>query len=163
MAVAIFFAGTSPASAQDPGICDRTEEVQAELFRRYGWLLDVGCEGVTADHLARIPVRFDLLERTVGHRITELKAGDFAGLSIVEILSLGGNQLTTLPVGVFDGLPNLRILNLSDNSLTSLPAGVFDGLSSLEELYLADNQLTTLPAGVFDGLYSLEELYLGGN
>ena len=88
MAVAIFFAGTSPASAQDSGICDRTEEVQAELFRRYGWLLDVGCEGVTADHLARIPVRFDLLERTVGHRITELKAGDFAGLSIVEILGL---------------------------------------------------------------------------
>ena len=94
-----------------------------------------------------------------------LKAGDFAGLSGLEILnlsgySLGGHTWNQLPVGLFDGLDNLEVLDLSDTNLLNLNRGIFGGLSNLVELDLSDTLLdsTAVPVGVFDGLDSLEIL-----
>ena len=94
-----------------------------------------------------------------------LKAGDFAGLSGLEILNLSGYSLSghswnQLPVGLFDGLDNLEVLDLSDTNLQNLNRGIFGGLSNLVELDLSDTLLdsTTVPVGVFDGLDSLEIL-----
>ena len=36
--------------------------------------------------------------------ITALQAGDFDGLSSLQVLSLSGNKLSTLSDGMFDGL-----------------------------------------------------------
>ena len=95
--------------------------------------------------------------------ITALQAGDFDGLSSLQMLDLGNNQVSTLPDGVFDGLSNLQVLDLGHNFLSTLPDGVFDGLSSLQELSLGGIHLNTLPGGVFDGLSSLQVLELGDN
>ena len=94
-----------------------------------------------------------------------LKAGDFAGLSGLEILnlsgySLGGHNWNQLPVGLFDGLDSLEVLDLSDTNLLNLNRGIFGGLSDLIELDLSDTllQRNSVPVGVFDGLDSLEIL-----
>ena len=101
-----------------------------------------------------------------GKQLRTLQAGDFAGLTSLRSLNLGGNQLTTVPAGVFDDsddLPNLHTLHLNDNQLTALPDGVFDGLTSLQTLSLYGNQLTALAEDVFEDLASLQELDLRGN
>ncbi len=94
-----------------------------------------------------------------------LKAGDFAGLSGLEILnlsgySLGGHTWNQLPVGLFDGLDSLEVLDLSDTNLLNLNRGIFGGLSNLIELDLSDTLLqgNAVPVGVFDGLDSLQIL-----
>ena len=94
-----------------------------------------------------------------------LKAGDFAGLSGLEILdisgySLSGHSWNQLPVGLFDGLDSLEVLDLSDTNLLNLNRRIFGGLSTLVELDLSDTLLdsTAVPVGVFDGLDSLEIL-----
>ena len=94
-----------------------------------------------------------------------LKAGDFAGLSGLEILnlsgySLGGHTWNQLPVGLFDGLDSLEVLDLSDTNLLNLNRGIFEGLGNLIELDLSDTLLqgNDVPVGVFDGLDSLEIL-----
>ena len=119
--------------------------------------------------------------------ITELKPGDFDGLTnLTELrlsrnelsslpenifdqltnlteLSLSSNQLSALPAGLFDNLINLKRLSLGSNKLTSLSDGVFDQLTNLTVLSLNSNELTSLPAGVFDQLTNLTKLYLNSN
>ena len=143
------------------GICGRTEQVRDELLD----LIEVNegsavtCADVTDAHLAAITGELDLNNQS----ITALAAGDFDGLTALEILYLYYNALTTLPAGVFDKLTALKTLDLDFNGLTTLPDGVFDKLTALDQLFLEDNGLDTLPAGVFDGLTALTKLTLLGN
>ena len=66
-------------------------------------------------------------------------------------LSLGGNwfslqgNATELKPGDFDGLTNLTELRLDDNDLSALPESLFDQLTNLTELKLDGNQLSALP------------------
>ena len=66
-------------------------------------------------------------------------------------LSLGGNwfslqgNATELKPGDFDGLTNLTELRLDDNELSALPESLFDQLTNLTELKLDGNQLSALP------------------
>ena len=114
---------------------------------------------VTAEDLAEIE---DLL--MVGKGITELKKGDFEGLSALTHLSLQRNGLTSIPEGIFDeGLTKLEILTLTENELTSLPANIFDGLSALKTLSISNNELTELQAGIFEELTSLRALFIAFN
>ena len=138
------------------GICGRTDAVRDALM---ALVPASGCADVTAAHLAAITGTLDLS----GQNITALAAGDFAGLTALEILWLYSNALTTLPDDVFDGLTALMELDLNNNDLTELPAGVFDGLTSLEILLLSNNDLTMLPVGVFDDLTALKELDMSFN
>ena len=95
--------------------------------------------------------------------ITELKLGDFDGLSNLTTLNLMGNQLSSLPAGLFDKLHNLTTLSLISNELSSLPDDIFDNLTNLETLNLSGNELSSLPAGLFDNLTNLTFLNLLDN
>ena len=95
--------------------------------------------------------------------ITELKPGDFDGLTNLTTLRLDGNDLSSFPENIFDNLTNLTALNLADNQLSLLPAGLFDNLTDLTTLSLGGNALSSLPAGIFDQLTNLTTLTLYSN
>ena len=83
-------------------------------------------------------------------RGSNLKSGDFAGLTGLTLLSLQSNEITTLPADIFSGLSVLEELNLDNNQLSSLPTGIFAGLTSLTSLNLSNNSLpASLPASLF--------------
>ena len=137
-------------------VCDRTSAVRDAIVAAVSGVTK--CRDVTEAHLATI-TDLDLTFQ----RITELKSGDFEGLSALTVLRLDNNQLTSLPEDVFSGLSSLEWILLSNNQLTSLPEDVFSGLSSLEWILLRDNDLTSLPEGVFSGLSALTSLWLDSN
>ena len=137
------------------GICSRTRAVQLAIIDLVSEVND--CALVTAMHLRGIQ------SLTIHDALTELKRGDFDGLTSLTLLSLPDNDLTELPTDVFDPLTSLETLYLADNNLTELIGRSFKELSSLKALYLSNNDITELPAGVFDPLTSLETLYLNGN
>ena len=153
----VSLSGVAHAESADPepttvNICDRTEQVRDEIRG------SVPCDDVTDAQLSAI------VELRLGSRgITELTAGDFAGLPGLRRLNLGYNYLTALPGGVFDGLTELQELDLDGNYLRTLPDGVFDDLTNLQELDLGANSLTTVPDDAFDSLSKLKELRLGSN
>ena len=129
---------------------------------------------VTEAHLAAI-TSLDLSNAG----ITELKEGDFDGLTNLTTLNLGGNGLRSLippiiegiyltpifrkPSEIFDELTNLTTLDLSGNKLSSLPSGVFDELTNLTGLNLANNDLSSLSEDIFDELTNLTGLNLANN
>ena len=115
------------------GICGRTEEVRDALVELIPGVSD--CAAVTAADLAAITDPLNLS----GQNITELAAGDFAGLTALIELYLNNNGLTTLPEDVFAGLTSLKVLTLYYNELEKLPDGVFGQLTALNFLYLGDN------------------------
>ena len=94
---------------------------------------------------------------------TELKPGDFDGLTNLTELRLDDNELSALPESLFDQLTNLTELKLDGNQLSALPSGLFDQLTNLTELALSNNQLSALPDGLFDQLTSLTVLTLNSN
>ena len=169
----------------EEGVCDRTPRVRDEIIAQ-AKMSD--CALPTASDLAQIrelnltglaPAAARRLEPPIfeperrermpagndQHRspIRTLREADFAGLSELRFLHLGGNGLSSLPDGVFAGLSALQVLDLWGNTLSSLPDGVFDGLSELHELRLWSNGLLSLPDGVFAGLGELLVLDLWGN
>ena len=139
-------------------ICNRTRHIRiALLLHSYLRERDYDCAAVPSEALARIQTL------RVRGRLTELKPGDFDGLTGMQHLDLSGNQLPALSVAVFDGLTRLRQLDLSGNQLSALSVGDFNGLTGLQRLDLNGNRLTTLPVAVFDGLTGLRQLDLSGN
>ncbi len=95
--------------------------------------------------------------------ITELRAGDFLGLSGLEQLWLFDNELTALPAGVFSGLRELRHLHLGHNRLSDLPEGLLSDLGRLEGFWLQENELERLPSDLFTGLTRLREVWANEN
>ncbi len=89
---------------------------------------------------------------------SNLKSGDFAGLTGLTNLRLDFNEITTLPADIFSGLSALTTLRLDDNQLSTLPTGLFAGLTRLTTLNLSGNPLTSLPTGIFDDLPSTPSL-----
>ncbi len=138
------------------GICSRTEVVRDLILNEI--TRTEFCDEVTSNDLRNIPY---LSFSEMG--ITELKSGDFNGLTSLASLNLATNSLTSLPQDLFDGLTSLDLLNLFANSLTSLHEDLFDGLTNLETLGLGENPLTSLHQDLFDGLTSLNRLQLRTN
>ena len=145
--------------ASDAGICSRTSDVVLaileEIDRTGG---DLGCDEVSDDDLARVRELF-----IYRRGITSLRAGDFDGLSGLEVLNLETNRIRELPDGIFDDLPRLEYLLLGDNELSELPEGILDKLTRLESLDLEALNLTTLPEGAFSNLANLERLQLNSS
>ena len=139
---------------QTAKVCGRTSEVQAAIIEEAGAST---CSDVTADDLAGI---FELDLEAAG--ITQLQAGDFAGMTVLEDLYLNENSLTSLPDNVFSGLSTLELLDLGDNGLDTLPDGIFSDLTRLEILGLGENAFDTLP-DIFSGLPALKFVVLDGN
>ena len=115
---------------------------------------------------------FDLTpERTfpTSERLTSLDWDDFAYLTNVSHIDLGGNALESLPPRLFQGIP-VRYLDLSYNKLTSLPADLFAGVATVStmtgnSLLLNGNSLTDtgIPGRVFDTLPHMNGLDLSDN
>ena len=147
--------GVQADSGSTDGICGRTQQVRDAILAQLSSISD--CADVTDTHLSYVLVLLGL----ENSGITELKAGDFDGLSRLGSLKLSRNSLSTLPDGVFDDLSDLDVLYLDINHLSVLPADVFDNLTNLSYLNLGNNGLGELPAGVFDNLSNLRDLYLG--
>ena len=145
-------AGSAATESATPmeGICRRTAQVRDKLLDLIP-MVD-NCAVVTIAHLNAITGNNlgDLDLSSLG--ITDLKAGDFAGLSGVGGLLLNDNSLTSLPAGVFNGLTGVTYLTIKDNQLDSLRSGAFSGLDSLRSLNIADNRLSVLLSGVFNGV-----------
>ncbi len=167
-----------PPPANEPpavavSVCDRTPEVRDAIV---GLVPEAdSCADVTKVHLSRIDGVLDLDGPHVAKvdgtgtvpmgrpsPLSNLKAGDFSGLSSIEGIYLSFNELTSLPPGIFGGLASLNTLTLHSNPIESLPVDVFAGLTSLERLALelGENYPGNLVARLFAGLTSLRELRL---
>ncbi len=69
-------------------------------------------------------------------------------LSTITSLNLRSKGITELKSGDFNGMTGLTNLNLYDNKLSSLPDGIFEGLTALTTLRLGGNTVHPLPIGV---------------
>ena len=142
------------------GICDRTPPV------RYAIVAAVtandsnvsNCSQVTETHLAAVTGTIEV------SGLTSIGADDFAGLSGITRLNLGGSGIETLPAGLFDGLGSLTRLAVGVG-LTHLPKDYFQGLGRLTILGLNSNRLAAagLPDGIFEPLTKLSSIDLADN
>ena len=139
------------------GICERTLQVRDAIVAKVTAATD--CSQVTEEHLAAVTGRL------IVEGLTSIGAGDFAGLSGIETLSLlQGSGIETLPAGLFDGLGSLRSLTVHVE-LSHLPKDIFRGLGGLTQLGLSNNRLAAggLPDGIFEPLTKLTSIDLTGN
>ena len=107
-ALVIFGLQTTSYSEITP-VGDRTSQVATAIVTA----ADVSSvDDVTETHLSDITTL-----NLRGKGITELKAGDFSGMTGLSNLNLYGNQLSSLPDGIFDGLTALTTLRLGGNTV----------------------------------------------
>ncbi len=102
-------------------VSERTEQVKNAIVAAVSGV--DSADAITATQLSTIT---SLNLRRSG--ITELKSGDFGGLTALTSLNLYGNMLSSLPQGIFEGLTSLASLRLGGNLLDPMPITV-----SLEE------------------------------
>ncbi len=163
--------GAAQAQAPNPSVCDRTHQVRdaiVALLEEEEGISD--CSEVTTHHLSEWgrldggygppsyrPLRLD------GTGITELKRGDFSGLSSTTKLHLQNNSLTILPDSIFHDMNSLSTLQLYNNQLIKLPEVAFSDLAGLYRLDLRNNLITTISEDVFKNIEFLRILNLNGN
>ncbi len=94
-------------------VSNRTFEVRDAIVAAVPGVTDAG--NVTDAHLAAIT---SLNLRSAG--ISELKSGDFSGMTGLTNLNLYGNMLSTLPIGIFEGLTSMTSLRLGGNLVDPL-------------------------------------------
>ena len=121
------------SSADVIPVNDRTEEVRDAIVTSTGLN---SADEVTETHLAAIT---SLNLRNEG--ITELKSGDFSGLTGLTDLNLYNNEMSSLPDGIFEGLTALTTLRLGSNSVDPMPISV-----SLEKVG-SDQVKVVVPTG----------------
>ncbi len=127
-------------------LCSRTAVVKNLIISKVNG--KTNCADITTAELAGVTeLSFVGSNSLIG---SNLKSGDFAGLTGLTSLNLSNNEITTLPVDIFSGLSDLETLRLDNNQLSTLPTGVFSGLTSLTTLELSNNPLpASLPARLF--------------
>ena len=135
--------------ANPTDLCSRTAVVKNVIISKVSG--KTNCEDITTADLAGVTVlNFLGFSTSSSLRGSNLKSGDFAGLTELTALSLDLNEITTLPADIFSGLSALTSLRLDDNQLSSLPTGIFAGLTSLTTLNLSGNSLpASLPGSLF--------------
>ena len=144
----------------DPPLSQRTPQVRDAIVAAVSGVNNAN--DVTLAHLAAI-TKLELSWNVSREKIISLKAGDFSGLTSLEVLWLSHNSLTNLPEGIFDELSSLEVIDLLYNNINSIPSNMFKGLTSLKRLDLQGNRLTSLSTEWFDDLSSLETLSFKGN
>ena len=138
------------AQDADPtDLCSRTAVVKNVIVSKVSG--KTNCADITVAELAGVTsLSFIGFGSFSSLRGSNLKSGDFAGLTGLTNLNLSSNEITTLPADIFSGLSALTTLRLDDNQLSTLPSGVFAGLTSLTTLNLSGNSLpASLPASLF--------------
>jgi hypothetical protein len=94
----------------------------------------------------------------INMNISEIKAGAFRGLSLLERLNLTQNNLVRIGRGFFDGLHNLRQLEVTSNKIYQMEPGALSSLINLTHLEMSFNPMGYLELLQFEGLTSLKEL-----
>ncbi len=133
-------------------VVDRTPQVRDAIVAAVEGI-DTASD-ITKSHLEGITYL------NISHKgISELKKGDFSGLTQLKFLDLGNsphlgnkNQLSALPIDIFSELRSLKRLFLNYNQLETLQQRSFIGLQSLEAFSASGNQLSSLPKDLFFGL-----------
>ncbi|XP_028301989.1 asporin [Gouania willdenowi] len=92
--------------------------------------------------------------------ITDIKEGDFKGLSKLYGLFLINNKISKIHPKAFRNMDNLRLLYLSYNLLTEIPANL---PPNVIELRFHENQINRIQKNAFKGLQKLHVLELGAN
>ena len=148
-AIQTFVVSVNAQEADPTDLCSRTAVVKNVIVNRVSGKTD--CADITSTDLAGVTrLNFLGLGSFSSLRGSNLKSGDFAGLTGLTRLDLDFNEITSLPADIFSGLSALTTLKLDDNQLSSLPSGIFAGLTSLTTLNLSNNSLpTSLPASLF--------------
>ncbi|XP_051949666.1 biglycan-like [Xyrauchen texanus] len=94
------------------------------------------------------------------NRITEIREGDFKGLTNLYALVLRYNQISKTHPKAFVPLKRLQKLYISHNLLTSIPKNL---PPSLVELRIHDNHIKKVPALSFSGLQNMHVIEMGRN
>ena len=111
--ISVFDVDDTPLVSTSLPVNERTPQVRDAIVAA---IPDVdAADDVTETHLATIS---RLYLRNTG--ISELKTGDFSGLTGLTNLNLYNNVLRTLPVSIFDGLTSLSQLRLEGNLIEPL-------------------------------------------
>ena len=133
-------------------VCERTPAVATAIVSHVNELQGTQktCQQVTADDLATIPrVSVEYMD------ISQFKAGDFSGLTTLEILNIRSNPYTTLPEGLFDGLTNLKTLVIIGTSLRYLPDDFLAATPNLENIHCFRNNFRTISESVLQRFSAL--------
>ena len=141
---------TDVAESSITPLSERTPQVRAEIVRMAHDVSSV--DDVTPAHLATIS-DLDLTSKS----ITALKAGDFDGLTSLNVLHLDRNSISD--ISALSGLTTLTGLNLGYNSVSDISA--LSGLTNLKILGLHYNSVSNVSA--LSGLTSMRTLYLTNN
>ena len=157
-------AGSEPtASCGTSPLNGRTAKVVAKIvegLKSEGSLTaSQGCSDATALMLGNLNVALDFLRTD----ISQIRAGDFAGLDNVFGVQLSQTHLSSVPSGAFAGLDSVEQISIDVTSVASLPAGLFSGFTRLNTVNLVSNKLTTIPADTFTGSTALRAIDLSGN
>ncbi len=116
------------SSAHLTAVSERTPAVRDAIVAAVSGI-DTASE-ITEAHLAAIT---NLNLRAKG--ITEMKSGDFSGMTGLMNLNLHNNELSSLPDGIFKGLTALTTLRLGDNTVDPMQISV-----SLEKVSASEGQ-----------------------
>ena len=141
-----------PVNAQEANptdLCSRTAVVKNVIISEVSG--KTNCADITTADLAGVTrLHFHGASLVSSLRGSNLKSGDFAGLTGLTELTLTFNEITALPADIFSGLSALTTLRLNNNQLSTLPSGIFSGLTSLTTLNLSNNPLpASLPRSLF--------------
>ncbi|XP_076841481.1 biglycan a [Brachyhypopomus gauderio] len=94
------------------------------------------------------------------NRITEIREGDFKGLTNLYALVLRNNQISRVHPQSFHTLKHLQKLYMSHNLLTSIPRNL---PASLVELRIHDNHIRMVSAGTFSSMGKMHVIEMGRN
>uniref|UniRef100_A0A4W4ERG0 Biglycan n=1 Tax=Electrophorus electricus TaxID=8005 RepID=A0A4W4ERG0_ELEEL len=92
--------------------------------------------------------------------ITEIREGDFKGLTNLYALVLRNNQISRVHPRAFLPLKRMQKLYMSHNQLTSIPRNL---PASLVELRIHDNHIQKVLAGTFSGMGNMHVIEMGRN
>ena len=169
-----------PPSPVPDSICDRSYHLVNRIRLTLG--SHDSCSTISAEQLAAItsldlsqapPSATDLLTRTETILWDEyhdryqgpvsIPASDFAGLTSVTDLAIGGLNWEHLDPEIFRHMPNIQHLDASRNSIPRLFPHVFAHAPSLTRIHLEHNLIERIDDQAFDGLPNLEHLDLSHN
>lgn len=121
------------------------------------------CTGLTG--IAQIQNRSMIHSLSINsHNITELKSGDFANFTKLELLDLSDGMIVSIAPGTFDDVRDTIVrISLQKNRLNKLNKGVFNDLKHINEISLDSNHLGKLNEECFVNLPELETLLIRAN
>jgi hypothetical protein len=144
----VFVVATGAEAALLP-VCQRTPAVREFIETA----LKKTCDTITETDLASIK------RVAVGHRnIAKFNAGDFTGLTGLEILNIRSNPYTELPEGLLQDLVRLKTLVIIDTPLRHYPDDFLAANPDIENLHVFRNAVRSISESVFQRLETRTKL-----